>query len=840
MNKELTCKELCDKLDISLNTIKIYSDFLHIPSGTKVSNSLLLNKKQIKTIIEIAGYVKLGYDQAIIREELAASLADQKDVSCFIFTDVLKLVPVLFISNDENNETVIKNNSLTPSLDEFLNSKKNISIREVATKFKINEQDIAEIVKDAELCKQSGEKKINYAHGIAENRFYHIRVTTIRSTNSDNSYFLTTIFRDFTEEYMTRKNISDNNFGLHKTLERIPFPLLILDNDKIVYFNNHVQHQFKNENISNYTFSSLLFSLSNNHEFVSDVLAKKQQFILSNEHTRHIDKIDFSIKNKYFIFNLSFSKIDNNLILVGFSDITEKEEHLGNLMNERSLFENGPVMIVKYIDTKQGKQIEWVSENVKHFTGLTKEEITANNIDLNTFVSEEMLPQLYDEADAFYAKKQEYYSHSPYKIIRKDKSEIWVKDHTRLLFDANKNYVGYLEYLIDVSDMKAFEEDLKQAKENAEDANRAKSTFLSHMSHEIRTPLNAINGFSQLIYDIEKDLDKREKLKTIVQSGNHLLDIINNILELSKIEAGNIKIQQAEFSLKSVVDEVQRIVSVSANNKGLEFEIVKSLIIPDRVIGDEIQIKQILINLLSNAVNYTERGKIILELKYQNNHATFIVKDTGIGIRKQEMEAIFNAFEQIRSGDKKVTYGTGLGLSIVKKIVDAMKGEIKVDSRINNGSRFEVTILLPKGKEVTPIQKVTRIHFSSNYDFSHLKILVAEDNAINQKLISSILKRVHNICDIAKDGQVALDMLDQKEYDILLLDIQMPVMDGMEALKHIRTDNKHKNLPIIALTAFAMAEERDKYIAAGCDDFVAKPINKLELYEKIDSLCTKD
>lgn len=840
MNKELTCKELCNKLDISPNTIKIYSDFLHFPPATSASDSLFLNTEQIRTIIEIAGYTKLGYDQATIRQKTTASLAERKDASCYILSDILKLVPILFISNDENNETVIKNNSLTPSLDEFLNSKKNLSIREIAGKLKLNEQDITEIVKNAELCKQSGERKINYAHGVAENRFYHIRITTIRSTNNDNSYFLTTIFRDFTEEYMTRKNISDNNFGLHKTLERIPFPLLILDNDIIVYFNNYAHRQFKNENISNYTFSSLLFSLSNNPEFVSGVLAKMQQFISSNEHTQHIEKIDFSIKNKYFIFNLSFSKIDNNLILVGFSDITEKEEHFGNLMTERSLFENGPVMIVKYITTKQGKQIKWVSENVKHFTGYTKEEITEENIDLNTFVSEDMLPQLYDEADIFYAKKQEYYSHSPYKMIRKDKSEIWVKDHTRLLFDANKNYVGYLEYLIDVSDMKSFEEDLKQAKESAEDANRAKSTFLSHMSHEIRTPLNAINGFSQLIYDIEKDLDKREKLRTIVQSGNHLLDIINNILELSKIEAGNIKIQQVEFSLKSVVDEVQRIVSVSANNKGLEFEIVKSLIIPDRVIGDGIQIKQILINLLSNAVNYTERGKITLELKYQNNHATFIVKDTGIGIRKQEMETIFNAFEQIRSGGKKVTYGTGLGLSIVKKIVDAMKGEIKVDSRLNNGSRFEVTILLPKGKEVTQLQKETRTHSSSDYDFSHLKILVAEDNTINQKLISSILKKVNNTCDIAKDGQVVLNMLDKKEYDIILLDIQMPVMDGMEALKYIRADNKYKNLPIIALTAFAMAEERDKYIAAGCNDFVAKPINKLELYEKIDNLCLKD
>jgi len=357
------------------------------------------------------------------------------------------------------------------------------------------------------------------------------------------------------------------------------------------------------------------------------------------------------------------------------------------------------------------------------------------------------------------------------------------------------------------------------------------------MSHEIRTPLNAINGFSQLIYDIERDLDKREKLRTIVQSGNHLLDIINNILELSKIESGNIKLAKVEFSLKNVVDEVHRIISISASNKALEFNVVKSLIIPDRVVGDEIQLKQILINLLSNAVNYTERGEITLELKYRDGKATFLVKDTGIGIRKQKIDSIFNAFEQIRSDEKKVTYGTGLGLSIVKRIVDVMEGEIIVESKLNRGSTFEVTIPLPEGKGSAPLKDKMDLDTSTITDLGNIKILVAEDNAINQKLIKSILKKVNNTCDIADNGKIALDMLEIKDYDIFLLDMQMPVMDGMETLHNVRQSDKFKELPIIALTAYAMSEERDKYIAAGCNEFVAKPINKNELYNKIVRLC---
>ncbi len=837
MKKEFTCKELCDRLSMNIETIKSYSKFLDIENIEEVTSSYLLNEAQIRILIDINGYEKLGYEQTTITKIISQSSPTQQEELNSIIKDIIGLVPAIIITKDENDKTVLKNNSLSPSLDKFINENPDLSIREIANKLTINNDEVSKIIAQTQHCKETGERGDYFAHGILDNRFFHFRVTSIVSNQPSNQRLVSTIFSDYTEYYLAQKNMADNNVGFHNTIDKIPFPILILENDSIVYFNHYVYLQFKKENITEYSFSSLLYSFSNDPELVKTILDNKKKFIQSNETTLHIEKIEFNIGDKYYIFNLHFSKIDSNLVLVGFSDITEKEEHLGNLILERNLFENGPVMVMKCINREEKKKIEWVSENVKHFTGYTKSEIIELNLDINSFISEDMLPKLFKEADEFYAKRQEYYSHSPYKMIKRDGAEIWVKDHTRLLFDANQNYVGYLEYLIDVSDMKAFEEDLKKAKEDAEEANRAKSTFLSHMSHEIRTPLNAINGFSQLIYDIEKDLDKREKLRTIVQSGNHLLDIINNILELSKIESGNIKLAKTEFSLKNVIDEVHRIISVSANNKSLEFKVIKSLIIPDRVIGDEIQLKQILINLLSNAVNYTERGEITLELKYSNGIASFIVRDTGIGIKKQKLETIFNAFEQIRSDEKKVTYGTGLGLSIVKRIVDVMQGEIKVDSKINHGSSFEVSIPLPEGKGSAPLKD--KMDYDSNIvvDLSSYSILVAEDNAINQKLIKSILKKVNNTCDIADNGKIALEMLEEKNYDIFLLDMQMPVMDGMETLQNIRQSEKFQKLPVIALTAYAMSEERDKYIAAGCNEFVAKPINKNELYKKIIRLC---
>ncbi len=837
MKKEFTCKELCDKLELDINTIKEYSELLNITNKDELKGSYILNEEQVHLLVDLSGYEKLGFDRKTILKNSFMYSSINKGILTSIIRDIIGLVPAIIITKDENDVTILKNNSLSPSLDSFMKDNDNLSISDIAKELTINDDDIKKIVEQSELSKKTGQRGDYFVHGNLNNRFFHFRITTIVSNEPFNHRLLSTIFSDFTENYLAQKNIADNNIGFHNTIDKIPFPILILENDNIIYFNQYVYLQFKKESISDYSFSSLLYSFSNNPELVKTILEKKQEFLKNNETSLHIEKIEFNIKDNYDIFNLHFSKIDSNLILVGFSDITEKEEHLGNLIVERNLFENGPVMVMKCINREENKKIEWISENVKHFTGYTKDEFIKMNIDINSLISEDMLPKLMMEADVFYEKKQEFYSHSPYKIIKKDGSEIWVKDHTRLLFDANQNYVGYLEYLIDVSDMKSFEEDLKKAKEDAEEANRAKSTFLSHMSHEIRTPLNAINGFSQLIYDIERDLDKREKLRTIVQSGNHLLDIINNILELSKIESGNIKLAKVEFSLKNVVDEVHRIISISASNKALEFNVVKSLIIPDRVVGDEIQLKQILINLLSNAVNYTERGEITLELKYRDGKATFLVKDTGIGIRKQKIDSIFNAFEQIRSDEKKVTYGTGLGLSIVKRIVDVMEGEIIVESKLNRGSTFEVTIPLPEGKGSAPLKDKMDLDTSTITDLGNIKILVAEDNAINQKLIKSILKKVNNTCDIADNGKIALDMLEIKDYDIFLLDMQMPVMDGMETLHNVRQSDKFKELPVIALTAYAMSEERDKYIAAGCNEFVAKPINKNELYNKIVRLC---
>ncbi len=462
MKRDFTCEELCQKLDLSREKLLSYSEILGI-NKDEIEDSYLFNELQIRAIISINGYCKLGYDTQAIKKFLHLSSSPLLCVQSSIIKDIIGLVPAFIITKNSKDQVVLKNNSLSSSLDDCLDNKLNISFIDIAKRLSLSQSDIEQITAKYRECEESGNRQEIYAHGTLDDRYFHFRIIIIKSVDSINSELITTIFSDYTEDFLAQKNLSDNSVGFHNTIDKIPFPILILEDDQIIYFNQHVHKKFKKEAISDYSFSSFLYSFSNSPELVGNILKKKKDLIESNSSNLHIEKIEFNIADKYYIFNINFSQIDNKHMLVGFSDITEKEEHYGNLMSERNLFENGPVMIMKCLNRDENKTIEWISENVYHFTGYTKSEIIEDNIDINSLVSEDMLPKLLEEADMFYAKKQEFYSHSPYKMIKKDGEEIWVKDHTRLLFDANKNYIGYLEYLIDVSDMKAFEQDLKKS-----------------------------------------------------------------------------------------------------------------------------------------------------------------------------------------------------------------------------------------------------------------------------------------------------------------------------------------------------------------------------------------
>ena len=384
------------------------------------------------------------------------------------------------------------------------------------------------------------------------------------------------------------------------------------------------------------------------------------------------------------------------------------------------------------------------------------------------------------------------------------------------------------------------EEKLLLEKEAAETSSRIKSQFLANMSHEIRTPMNAIIGFAELLLSEEKDSEKKEKLDLIHTSGKNLLVIINDILDISKIESGRMEIEEMNFNLHATMDHLYSIFIKKAEGKGIEYSVKIDGPIPDAVSGDQNKIFQILINIIGNAMKFTVAGSVEIDCSYNNGWASIAVKDTGIGIPTDKTENIFSAFIQADSSTSRKYGGTGLGLAISRRLAEMMGGTLGLESVVGEGSVFTLTLPLPEVKEADSGNHILADKKSASVDVDgKLKIIVAEDNIINQKLITAMLKGLGFECDLADNGKLAIDKIKEKKYNLLLLDMQMPVMDGLETISYIRIDENLEDLYVIALTANAMAGDKDKYIAAGCNDYLSKPLNREDLKGKLDSLLEK-
>ena len=348
--------------------------------------------------------------------------------------------------------------------------------------------------------------------------------------------------------------------------------------------------------------------------------------------------------------------------------------------------------------------------------------------------------------------------------------------------------------------------------EEIEKLSKVKSEFLANMSHEIRTPLNAILGFIKVMK--EEDKGKFKKYLDIIDSSSQtLLTIINDILDFSKIEAGKLNIEYIDFNKEEIFHTIELFKEI-AQEKNINFKI-KSYNIPLYLYGDIHRIKQVITNLLSNAIKFTPQNKQIETIiKYENNKFYLEVKDEGIGISKDKQKIIFDAFSQADSSIERTYGGSGLGLTISYKLVKLMKGKLEVESEEGKGSKFYFEIPIKKGKKIE--EKVIKSHFHKN-----LFILVAEDNKANQMFMKVILDKMKIKFDIANNGEEAIELAKKNHYDLILMDISMPMMNGLEATKEIR---KFSNIPIIALTANVIEENKEKFLRAGMDDCLSKPL----------------
>ncbi len=387
---------------------------------------------------------------------------------------------------------------------------------------------------------------------------------------------------------------------------------------------------------------------------------------------------------------------------------------------------------------------------------------------------------------------------------------------------------------VDLTERIITEKNLHKAKQLADSQAHAKDVFLANMSHEIRTPINAITGFANLLNETELDKDQAQYVTNINTAGENLMGIINDILDFSKIESGYISIESIPFSLKEVLDSVLSVLGQKAIEKKLKFSYALDSNVPDDVIGDPVRLNQILINLANNAIKFTNDGvvkiKVVADMdEIESCRIKFSITDTGIGIDEAKLNSIFSRFTQADTDTTRKYGGTGLGLSICKSLIELQSGTIWVESTKGAGSIFH--FVLPYKKDASQRSLVVTKH-NKLFSTRRLKVLLVEDNLLNQVLGMKVLENFNFLPELASNGSIAIEMIEKEHYDVILMDLQMPEMDGYQATEIIR--NKLKNrTPIIAMTAHSLVGEKDKCLAIGMNDYIPKPFKQDEVFNKI-------
>jgi len=490
-----------------------------------------------------------------------------------------------------------------------------------------------------------------------------------------------------------------------------------------------------------------------------------------------------------------------------------------------------------------------------NITGMTRKKLTGTDF-FDYFTEPQKAREVYKEV---FAKGS--VADSPLTLRHKDGKLTDVLFNGSVYKDDRGNVLGVVIVARDVTDQKRIATELIEAKEFAElatgiaeeakskaesatriaeDAVKAKQQFLSNMSHEIRIPMNSIIGFTKVVLKTDLSAKQKEYLTAIKISGDALIVLLNDILDLAKVDAGKMIFEQIAFNMATSVSAMLHLFETKIQEKNLELVKEYDNKIPEVLVGDPVRLHQIILNLVSNAVKFTTKGKITVSVHLLNEDEEklmieFAVTDTGIGIAKEKIEHIFENFQQASSDTARLYGGTGLGLAIVKQLVEAQGGTIIVKSKLKEGSTFSFILSFQKTKAEAELETET---FEVDEGVKNIKVLVVEDSALNQLLMKTLLDDFELEHDIAANGKLAIEMLKNKSYDVVLMDLQMPEMNGFEATGYIRNQMK-SNIPIIALTADVTTADLQKCTAVGMNDYISKPVDERLLYGKIVDLLKK-
>jgi len=523
---------------------------------------------------------------------------------------------------------------------------------------------------------------------------------------------------------------------------------------------------------------------------------------------------------------------ENNSMVVSGVDITDwKRKEEEKIQADKIL--NSIDSLVFVCD--KNNEIIYASPSVERMLGYTQEEILGNGWWKHT----------YESSGTSSIEKKEIHN-----VVFCDKLPL--RDISRRRIKTKSGQYKWIEWYIskgindtyisvgtDVTKKIKSDEALKLAKEQAEKSLKVKNEFLANMSHEIRTPLNALLGFTALLLETKLDLEQREHLETMRNSGGILLSLINNVLDLSKLDSNKLHAEKIVFNLHKSVYEVVKIMKIKAQEKGIALTIDIHKNTPQFIVSDSTRFGQIMLNLIGNAIKFTDKGEVNILIKAEKRalgtiHLLVDIQDTGIGIMSNKLKNVFGAFTQAKSETARIYGGTGLGLSIVKKLVDLLEGSIAVQSTYGKGSVFSFEFPIEVShynKEVIDFEIIAEKEKKLS-----ITILLVEDNKANQLLASTRLRRWGCVVDVAKNGIEAVKMVERnKPYDLILMDIQMPIMDGYEATKIIKNDliASRKKIPIIAMTAHAPKDEIEEALKVGMCDYVFKPFDSKVLFQKL-------